>query len=826
MKEVVMSETIQKSTGTDERQKQAGLWAAGIFTVLSIAFAGISMYAVFATQQGRFYLEDAVLMPSTVVTVVLSILSYFLIRRGRYQAGIELLFIAMMGLPVVAILLIDNFVAICILYIVVFASVMYNWVLPKASRRRAIFIVALAVFAMIGIEIWSPAFRGTSTFAAGILPIVIVLAAVVLGGFLVRQAWGGSLRNKLLTAFIGVTLLATGALSVFVFVTTSNNLRGNLERELAAVAENHAIQVGELLKTEINNLTILSLNEILQQAVKDQNQAYTGDAAAIQAEINARDAQWLAADAAKSNSDPLVHERLTNSAALDLIEYQTAFPDNVEVFITDLHGGLVGTTNRTSDYNQADEAWWQAAYNNGKGAIYISNPEFDESSGKLGILFALPVHDRDSHKIIGILRTTYIMTQLATILAQNVGETSAADIFISAQTGSYIHEGLLEPINPQVFEQLQTLAGQGMAEINYEGDLSVVSQARVKSQGVNLAIDNLGWVVVFHESRAEAFAPVNAQIQGIIIVVVIVIFLAILAAIFIAQVLVRPLTQLTNTAQEIAAGNINSQAQVTSKDEIGTLANAFNSMTSQLRNLIGGLEGRVAARTKDLATVAAISTQTSTIQDPFQMLSTAVHLTQRGFGLYHAHVFSYNKESNELQIVACGYKEGDEHEGTHGTAVIPVTQEQSLVARAGRTQKPVIVNDVRSDPGWLPNPLLPDTRAEMAVPMIVGDELLGVLDVQADHVDAFTDADANIQMTLASQIATSLKNAQSYSEAKAQADLESMVNAIGQKIQRATSVQDTLQTAIREVGLALGATRVSANIGTSHTDGFDESSRN
>jgi GAF domain-containing protein len=197
------------------------------------------------------------------------------------------------------------------------------------------------------------------------------------------------------------------------------------------------------------------------------------------------------------------------------------------------------------------------------------------------------------------------------------------------------------------------------------------------------------------------------------------------------------------------------------------------------------------------------------------MLASAVHLTQRGFNLYHAHVFSYHKEKHELQIVACGYREGDEHEGTHGLTIIPVAQEQSLVARAARTRKPVIVNDVRSDPGWLPNPLLPDTRAELAVPLIVGDELLGVLDVQADHVDAFTEADASIQMTLSSQIATSYQSALAYEQAKAQADLEALVNAIGQKIQRTTTVEETLQTAVREVGVALGATRVSVKIGPS-----------
>lgn len=267
----------------------------------------------------------------------------------------------------------------------------------------------------------------------------------------------------------------------------------------------------------------------------------------------------------------------------------------------------------------------------------------------------------------------------------------------------------------------------------------------------------------------------------------------------------RPINVLAQSSEEIAKGNYQHQTRISSKDEFGQLGNAFNEMTSQLREFIGTLEQRVADRTKDLATVATISTKTAAIQDPYQMLATAVHLTQRGFNLYHAHVFTYRTENDELQIVACGYKEGDIHEGTHGTAIIPLQQEQSLVARAGRTRKPVIVNDVRSDPNWLPNPLLPDTHAELAVPMIVGDELLGVLDVQADHIDAFTEEDANIQMTLAAQIATALKNAQSYDETKKRAELETLVNTIGQKIQRTASMEETLQTAIRELGRALGS---------------------
>ena len=82
----------------------------------------------------------------------------------------------------------------------------------------------------------------------------------------------------------------------------------------------------------------------------------------------------------------------------------------------------------------------------------------------------------------------------------------------------------------------------------------------------------------------------------------------------------------------------------------------------------------------------------------------------------------------------------------------------------------MIVNDVRSEPDFLPNPDLPETRSEMAVPMIVGDKVLGVFDVQSDRVNGFTEEDANIYTTLASQVAVALQNARLYVEQAATRD--------------------------------------------------------
>jgi GAF domain-containing protein len=135
---------------------------------------------------------------------------------------------------------------------------------------------------------------------------------------------------------------------------------------------------------------------------------------------------------------------------------------------------------------------------------------------------------------------------------------------------------------------------------------------------------------------------------------------------------------------------------------------------------------------------------------------------------------------------------------------IPLDSEKSLVARAARTGEGVVVNDVQADPDFLPNPLLPETRSEMAVPMLVSGKVIGVLDVQSELVNRFTDTDVSIQTTLASQVAVALQNARSFSDAQKQAERESRLNAITQMIQGTATIEEAMQIAARELGHALG----------------------
>ena len=304
---------------------------------------------------------------------------------------------------------------------------------------------------------------------------------------------------------------------------------------------------------------------------------------------------------------------------------------------------------------------------------------------------------------------------------------------------------------------------------------------------------------------AQANSTQTFTLTGITVLVVLVLSIAL--ALVLSRQITGPVVQLTNTAQEISKGKFDLQAEVTSGDEIGTLAQTFNLMTAELGRAFADVRRRAA----ELATVAEVSTATATVLEVKNLLQAVVDLTKERFNLYHSHIYLLD-EAGENLVLASGAGEPGRQMVADGRS-IPLSREQSLVARAAREQAGVTVNDVTQAPDFLPNPLLPNTRSELAVPMIVGGKVIGVFDVQSDVVGRFTDSDINIQTTLAAQVATSVQNVRSFEQSKTQADFESLVNTIGQKIQRAATVEDTLQVAIRELGSALGASRVKATLG-------------
>ncbi len=232
---------------------------------------------------------------------------------------------------------------------------------------------------------------------------------------------------------------------------------------------------------------------------------------------------------------------------------------------------------------------------------------------------------------------------------------------------------------------------------------------------------------------------------------------------------------------------------------------------NQLQQLNADLEARVAARTQALVTSAEIGRHVSTILDKVQLVKEVADEIRDAFDYYQVHLYLLNEKGDTLELAA-----GAGHAGAELVArrhTVPV--EKGLVGRAVRTNEPVLAPDVTQVETWLPNPLLPDTRSEVTVPIALGDKVLGVLDIQQNRVYGLGEGDADLLLSISGQVAVALQNARLLAEAQARAEQEALINQIGQQIQSATTVERAMQIAVREVGRAVNAPHTRVRLGPS-----------
>ena len=267
---------------------------------------------------------------------------------------------------------------------------------------------------------------------------------------------------------------------------------------------------------------------------------------------------------------------------------------------------------------------------------------------------------------------------------------------------------------------------------------------------------------------------------------------------------------LTSVVEKVAVGDLSAKAVVESEDEIGTLATTFNNMTTQMGELIGTLEQRVEERTRALTVSTEVSRYLSTILDPQQLVVEVVEQIRASFQYYHAHIYLID-EQREYLVMMGGTGEVGRKLLAQGHKI---RIGQGLVGRAAANDAVILVPDVTQEPGWLANPLLPDTKAEIAVPIGVGKQILGVLDVQNATVNSLTATDAALLQSIASQVAIAIQNARLYAQAQQQAERAALINEITQKIQSATTIERVLQVAAQELGQALKTQTTTVQIST------------
>jgi GAF domain-containing protein/HAMP domain-containing protein len=272
------------------------------------------------------------------------------------------------------------------------------------------------------------------------------------------------------------------------------------------------------------------------------------------------------------------------------------------------------------------------------------------------------------------------------------------------------------------------------------------------------------------------FSNTSAQavLQQALLVGVIVLIIGLILGLFLSYLIMNSITTrlavLTRSAASLQEGKLDQTAAVTGRDEVSLLGATFNSMVSQLKNLFNTLESRVADRTRNLELAADVGRSVSQVRELRLMLKDAAELIRSQFDLYYVQVYLTNPSQTAL-ILESGT-------GSVGAELVARSHQlplntASINGRAAMEKRAVVIPDTATSATFRPNPMLPDTRGEMAVPLLVGETVVGVLDMQTRSPGTLNENLLPAFEALAGQLAIAIQNANLLAEAEqARAEVE------------------------------------------------------
>ena len=525
-----------------------------------------------------------------------------------------------------------------------------------------------------------------------------------------------TIRNRLLLYFVCIVVFTAVAISSLTAIIAARDAHDRVVGQLKSVATLKKQQVNSWIGGLRLNLDIV-----------------------LSAEGIARDLDMLSVAAPDSDAYDAAHRRILRrfvwvSNRVGLFE---------ELFFMGPRGQVLVSTDKGHEKQQLG---MNDFFTEGMNGEFIQEPSWSLSLDKMTVVASCPVTAHGDS--FGVLAGRANLDSLNAVMIGRAGLGQTGETYLVGSNHRLLtdlrHPGYAIP-NAYVL----TAGADAAVDRNENGFATYRGYAGDKVIGVYEWVPRLKVALLAEQGESEALHATRLALWTNAAVALLATILAILIGTALIHSIVRPLSELGETAGRIADGELDLTARVKRDDEIGKLAHAFNRMTGRLRGSVVSLQ----KRTDHLRAINEAGRQISSILDLDELLPHVARSLLRAFDYDCVRILILSEDGSG-RLFSCSL---DSEEETS----VELTQLGHLPAILSVTQsaEPLSVD------GEPTEGQLRGARSEVAVPIRVGETLAGVLDITSGASHPLDEQDLVTASTLADQLAIAVENTRLYQSA-------------------------------------------------------------
>lgn len=551
--------------------------------------------------------------------------------------------------------------------------------------------------------------------------------------------WWQQLRWRLALSFVLLVVLPIAAIMVLSFTQVRQTAEDQAINQLQSVSELKAQEIDRWLQSGQESIRVLLAGQ-------------------------SRRNQFI--DLALSET-PELEVAATSAITAMLSESQAEVAGVTEYFFYEPREGRVLISSDPDRAGQVVRA--KPYFEPSKTGPFIQSPYY-EVTNELNMVITEPLALSDG-TLVGVLAAQLDLETLSNIMLERAGLGDTGETYLVSAESNF----LLTASRFEGYQQTRAYRSEGIDRAlgGASGSGLYTSYRDVPVFGVYRWLPTMQAALVSEIAENEALADYFQVRQLAVLLTALLAAVAAGLGVWVATRFTNPLNTLAGVATRLAQGDLSQRATLRERSEIGLLASTFNDMADQLQGVVGSLEERVQARTRDLFLTLEVGQLASRMYRLDELLPGVTEYIRERFDLYYTQVY-INDDANRYTVLVSGTGEvGQELLSRRHRLDLGAT---SIVARSVQTRRPVLVSNTETSAVFLPNPLLPETRSEVAIPLTVGGEVIGVLDMQARQADTFREDNLPVFEAMANQLAAAIRSAEAYAETEAAIERATLVN--------------------------------------------------